>query len=65
MLVTSANKLVKGFALTFEHLMIYGRSLIYSRKSKGPRIDAWGTPCLICPQSYSLLSKGPFSVFTL
>jgi hypothetical protein len=51
MLVLSANKVVKGFALTFEYLMINGRSLVYSRKSKGPRIDPWGTRCLICPQS--------------
>jgi hypothetical protein len=29
MLVSSANKVVKGFALTFEYLMINGRSLCY------------------------------------
>jgi hypothetical protein len=33
-LVSSANKVVKGFALTFEHLMISGRSLIYRTRIK-------------------------------
>jgi hypothetical protein len=26
------------------------RSFIYIMKSKGPRIDPWGTPCFIVPQ---------------
>ena len=31
-----------------------GKSLMYIRKSKGPRTDPWGTPAVICFGSDSL-----------
>jgi hypothetical protein len=49
MLISSENRVVKGFAVMFENLMINDRSLIYSRKSNGHKIDPWGTPCFIVP----------------
>jgi hypothetical protein len=49
----------------FAYFIDKGRSLMYSRKSIGPRIDPWGTPCLTRPQSDSFLSKGPFLITTL
>jgi hypothetical protein len=30
--------------------IVGGRLFMYIMKSKGPRIDPWGTPCLIVPQ---------------
>ncbi len=30
--------------------IILGKSFIYRRKSRGPRIEPWGTPCLISSQ---------------
>ena len=47
MFVSSANILV--FAWFRQH----GRSLIYRRNSKGPRIEPWGTPHVIIPESDS------------
>jgi hypothetical protein len=32
---------------SFVDIKKLGRSLMYNRKSKGPRIDPWGTPQLI------------------
>ena len=37
-LVSSANE------RSFEYETAVGRSLVYTRKSKGPRILPWGTP---------------------
>jgi hypothetical protein len=40
----------------FRYFIIEGKSLIYNKKkSNGPRIDPWGTPCLTRPQSDSLV----------
>jgi hypothetical protein len=44
-LVSSAN--IMGFDKLF---IVGGRSLMYIIKSKGPRIDPWGTPCFTVPQ---------------
>jgi hypothetical protein len=44
-LVLSAN--IMGFAKVF---IVGGRSFMYIMKSKGPRIDPWGTPCFNVPQ---------------
>jgi len=45
-LVSSATKTKLLLVFTRE-----GRSFIYKRKSRGPSIDPWGTPCVILPQS--------------
>jgi hypothetical protein len=35
----------------FDKLFVVGgRSFMYIIKSKGPRIDPWGTPCFTDPQ---------------
>jgi hypothetical protein len=52
-LVLSANKI--GFDTLF---IICGKSLIYTKKSNGPRIEPWGTPCLT-----SCHSETPLAVF--
>jgi hypothetical protein len=44
-LVSSAN--IMGFDKLF---IVRGRSFMYIIKSKGPRIDPWGTPCFTFPQ---------------
>jgi hypothetical protein len=44
-LVSSAN--IMGSDKLF---IVGGRSFMYIMKSKGPRIDPWGTPCFIVPQ---------------
>jgi hypothetical protein len=31
--------------------IVGGKSFMYIMKSKGPRIDPWGTQCFIVPQS--------------
>ena len=41
MFVSSANYIISRILETLE------RSLMYSRKSSGPRIETWGTPHLI------------------
>jgi hypothetical protein len=46
-LVSSAKRI--GIDLLFIILVI-GRSLIYNEKSRGPKIDPWGTPLTILPQ---------------
>jgi hypothetical protein len=44
-LVSSVN------IMGFDKLFIVGvRSFMYIIKSKGPRIDPWGTPCFTVPQ---------------
>jgi len=45
-LVSSANRTILLFLF-----IECGKSFIYRRKSKGPRIDPWGTPWVIWPQS--------------
>jgi hypothetical protein len=45
-LVSSAN--IMGCDKLF---IVGGRSFMYIIKSKGPRIDPWGTPCFTVPQS--------------
>jgi hypothetical protein len=30
--------------------IVEGRSFMYVMKSKGPKIDPWGTPCVAVPQ---------------
>jgi hypothetical protein len=44
-LVSSAD--IMGSVKVF---IVGGRSVMYIYKSKGPRIDPWGTPCFIVPQ---------------
>jgi hypothetical protein len=44
-LVSLAN--IVGFAKVFT---VEGRSFMYIMKSKGTRIDPWGTPCFIVHQ---------------
>ena len=44
--VSSANKTVLLFSF-----IEYGKSFIYSRKSRGPSTNPWGTPWVILPQS--------------
>jgi hypothetical protein len=43
--MSSAN--IMGFDKLF---IVVGRSFMYIIKSKGPRIDPWGTPCYTVPQ---------------
>jgi hypothetical protein len=43
-LVSSANKMSSD-----KVLIVRSRSFIYMMKSKGPKIDPWGTPCLTVP----------------
>jgi hypothetical protein len=43
--ISSAN--IMEFAKVF---IVGGRSVMYVMKSKGPRIDPWGTSCFIVPQ---------------
>jgi hypothetical protein len=50
MLVSSAKSI--GTDLLFINL---GRSLMYSRKSKGPKMEPCGTPCLISHQFESVV----------
>jgi hypothetical protein len=44
-LVSSVN--IMGSVKVF---FVGGRSFMHIVKSKGPRIDPWGTPCFIVPQ---------------
>jgi hypothetical protein len=44
-LLSSAN--IMGSVKVF---IVGGRSFMYIMKSKGHRIDPWGTPCFIVPQ---------------
>jgi hypothetical protein len=43
-LVTSVNKIGSDKAF-----IVGDRSFIYIMKSKGPKIDPWGTPCFTVP----------------
>ena len=43
--------------LVVEYLMHLCRSLMYIRKSRGPRTDPWGTPCLMTAWSESVPSS--------
>jgi hypothetical protein len=45
MLVSSANRIGLDFPL-----INIGRSFIKRRKSKGPRMEPWGTPCITLAQ---------------
>jgi hypothetical protein len=47
--MSSANKMCAG-----KVFIVGGRSFICIMKSKGPKIDSWGTPCFTVPQSDSL-----------
>jgi hypothetical protein len=47
-LVSSEN--IMGSVKVFIIFIVGGRSFMYIIKSKGPRIDPYGTPCFIVPQ---------------
>jgi hypothetical protein len=55
MLVSSANKV--GFDIL---VMAAGRSLIYRRKSNGPRTESRGTPCTRSQFEKQVLDFLPF-----
>jgi hypothetical protein len=42
-----------------------GRSLIYRRKNKGPKIDPWGTPHFLIPQLEENVPNPLYSTVTL
>jgi len=49
-LVSSANNI--GSAKEF---ICNGRSFIYTKNRRGPRMEPWGTPCFNIPQSETKL----------
>jgi hypothetical protein len=57
-LVSSVNKMVSD-----EILIVGGRSFIYVMKSKGPKIDPWGTPCFPLPHFEENFSNDSIQFF--
>jgi hypothetical protein len=57
-LVSSINK--KSSDKVF---IVGGRSLIYIMKSKGPKIDPWGTPCFTVPDLRKISQRILFQFF--
>jgi hypothetical protein len=57
-LVSSVNTMSSD-----EVFIVGGRSFIYIMKSKGPRIDPWGTPCFTIPHFEENISNDFISVF--
>jgi hypothetical protein len=57
-LVSSANKMGSG-----KVFIVVGRSFVYIMKSKGPKIDSWGTPCFTVPHFVENFSKILFQSF--
>jgi len=49
-LVSSANKMVLRLIFIFSKFFIFGRLLIYSKKSRGPSTEPCGTPYVMVPQ---------------
>jgi len=60
--VSSANKMDSD-----KVFIVGGRSFIYIMKSKGPKIDPWGTPCFTVPhfEEISQIILFQFFVFYL
>jgi hypothetical protein len=57
-LVSSANKMCSD-----KVFIVQGWSFIYIKKSKGPKIDFWGTPCFTVPSFEKNFSNDFNSVF--
>ena len=43
--------------IKLKSVLVFTKSLMYVRKRRGPRIDPWGTPVVICAISEFWLSK--------